>query len=429
MTAPLLTRTAPRPAASINQPTMLTPVAASRSRLEHLDVLRVLACLSVVTVHVVSTVNVWDGPVTNAVAHFFHYGREVFFFVMALVLVRSFAKTGRDDAMAATTFRLRRLRLLGVPYLVWTFLYLAMVAILPPLDRTAIVQAPLRYANALVVGDGYYHLYFLLVSVQFGLALPVFVRLLHFTAGQHGTVGRHAWVLGASAALQAGTLFCYHYLQLKPVNGYQAVIGESSLLAYQFWLVLGGLMAFHYERVHRWLANHWCLVTAVALVGVGVSQFVYWTAVRRGESPFIAGQTLQPVTMLWSIAAIGFLYVVAHAITSRAGARLLAIVRRLGVLSFGIFLLHPALLTLYTTAVHWSPVSPLNRALNTVAVLAALVAATTALAAVIHRTPASLALIGRPRKRRTARRARVTDDSEAAAVAGSRPRRPTTETG
>jgi len=58
--------------------------------------------------------------------------------------------------------------------------------------------------------------------------------------------------------------------------------GESSLTAYQFWVVAGGVAALHFEQFHAWLSRHRALV-GFALLGICLRHPVFFGDVARGR--------------------------------------------------------------------------------------------------------------------------------------------------
>ncbi len=367
-----------------------------------MDALRVIACLSVVLVHVISATMPIDGARANATSQFLHYGRHVFFFVSAFVLtfvyLRRHGATGEGGsgpAFDATRFRARRLRLIGVPYLIWTVAYLLWQLTTNP-DFISLYDAPERIVRALANGDGYYHLYFLLVTLQFGLIFPAFMWLLRRTRGYH------SWLFGSSLLVQLATVAVYYGLDRMPGNGYQPIVGEASLLAYQLWFVVGGLAAMHYDRFHDWILRNTAWIVLAGVMTVGLSQVVYWQEVNAGTGPFKAAYTLQPVTVIWSLVAVLLLYRLGVALMSTRFGWLSAAVRRIGVLSFAIYLLHPGVLFVQQFyGVPASELGPVSQLFYTAGMAVGVAGLSIAIGALLHRTPWSLALIGRPRRRRS----------------------------
>ncbi len=372
-------------------------------RLDHVDALRVIACLSVLLVHVVAGTAPmpFDDIRINAVGQFLHYGRHVFFFVSAFVLTFVYLRryestdaTAGGQAFDATKFRARRLRLIGVPYVIWTIAYM-LLQHFTYANYMSLGDAPQRVVTALANGDGYFHLYFLLVTLQFGVIFPAFIWLLRRTQGYH------IWLFTGSLVLQLATVAVYYEWDRMPGNGYQPIIGEASLLAYQLWFVAGGLAALHYERFHGWIMRNTAWIVLASVVAVGLSQAVYWQAVEAGTMPFKAAFSLQPITVIWSLVALLLLYRLGVALMSTRFGWLTDTIRQVSVLSFAIYLVHPAFL--FAQQFYGVPTWRLDvvpQLLYTAAMVVGVAALSIAIGAVLHRTPWSLALIGRPRHRR-----------------------------
>ena len=253
---------------------------AHLAHLAHVDAMRVLTCVSVLVVHVVANTNPFDSVSANAVAMVLHYSREVFFVVSALVLVYAYRPRLRPDGSMADAGRIRRRRLesVALPYLVWGSCYavVGLVAFMPPVQSLG--EVPLILVKAVVNGTAWYHLYFLVVSIQFGLVLPWFLRMLHATRGRHGRL------LAVSAVVQVATWTVYHH-GLLPGGWMRPLTGEASLLAYQFWLVAGGVVAFNIDRFHRWVVTHPRTVLASVLVGAVAAEAVFALQVALGMFP------------------------------------------------------------------------------------------------------------------------------------------------
>jgi len=292
----------------------------------------------------------------------------------------------------------RRVSVLGVPYLVWSTFY-AVLGLITAYSLWAAKRLPWTWFVGLLEGTDGYHMYFLLVSVEFAVVFPLFMWLLNVTRGHH------AALLVVSGALELATMAVFHYWY-QPDGWWRAVAGESSLTAYQFWVILGGLAAVHLEQMHRWLVAHrvlgWAAFGAVLLAITGW----YFAGVASGADPEFAGRSLQPVTVPLALAAIGAIYLGSVWIAGwveRGGdtGQRRSWPRRMLVtgtyLSFGIFLSHPAILTGLLILQRrlpggqaWHPLL----ATTLIGLLDLVLSIVVALA--ISKTPWSKALIGRP---------------------------------
>src|SRR5262249_29294203 len=153
------------------------PIAPRAARLPQIDVMRLLICASVVVTHVVGNANPWESVPANGVVNLLHYTRQAFFFISALVLVHA-SRRGPGQLR-------RRVSVLGVPYRVWSTVY-AGLGLITAYSWWAAKRLPWTWFVGLLQGTDGYHMYFLLVSVEFAVVFPLFLRLLEATRGHHG---------------------------------------------------------------------------------------------------------------------------------------------------------------------------------------------------------------------------------------------------
>lgn len=367
-------------------------------RLPQIDVMRLIVCFFVVATHVISNANPLEAVGSNAVVNVIHFTRQGFFFISALVLVHtSWARVGPDGRLAHERGQMRkRVSVLGVPYLLWSAFYVVL-GLVTAYSLWALKRLWWTYLAGLVQGTDGYHMYFLLVSVQFAVVFPLFVRLLHATRNHHGLL------LAISGTIEFALMGVYHYVG-EPQDWWRPFIGEASLTAYQFWIVLGGVAALHFQQMHDWLTRHRALVVGslVGIMAAGTALFFWELSI--GEQPEYAGRSMQPMTVPLSLATIGALYLLSVRI---AGMRAAWAQRALVVgtyLSFGIYLSHPAILT---GLLYLQRALPGGQAYHPVTVTTAILVLDFVLAVgvsyLLSRTRWSKALIGRPTMRRSAR--------------------------
>jgi peptidoglycan/LPS O-acetylase OafA/YrhL len=356
------------------------------------DMVRVLTFACVIGVHTISTVNPLDSVPGDAVVMLLHFTREAFFVLTAFVLTHRY----RDVGVQPVPFWRRRFLLVGVPYVVWSVIYTGLGLVTAPLPAGPALVALLR--NVLT-GTAWFHLYFLLVSLQFYLVFPLFRRLLLATRG------RHATLLVASAVLQVLTDLWLHdpapiglKAQLLPYLG-------SVLLSYQFFLVLGGVAALHATRVDSWIRSHTVLIVTAALLGGALAEGWYQWLIAHGVDAQFATDVFQPVMLPWSVAITAAFYAIGAAWADRrAGGPASRFVERASDRSFGVFLLHPTILWALTVAGATSPAARLPAPWSSFAVYAVAVVGALMIVEVLQHTALSLPLTGKSRAGKPASR-------------------------
>ncbi|GAA1630096.1 acyltransferase [Kribbella alba] len=348
-------------------------------RVPEIDLVRVVTFGAVVAVHAVSASFAARDLGGNAALMLLHYTRSGFFVFMAIVLVRSAERSGRTGKLR------RRLMLVGVPYLTWSVIYLVVSW------ATGGRNAPWDGAwLALLTGTAWYHLYFLLVTMQFYVALPAFLWLLRRTR-------QHPWALiGASLAVAIVVTGWLRYGHWSPglLGTYRQYAGQL-LPTYQLLFVVGGVAALHLDTVLDWLTKHRRAMLAGTLAAALAMEVLYFVSVAVGTQPDAVSDPIQPVMQIWAVVLVAGLGAAATRWIDN-GTPHVRWVDRASDLSFGVYLLHPLLL-LGLLDLSWVTAPP--AAVTAVLATALALAGSLLVTEVVRRSPASLPLTGRPRRR------------------------------
>ncbi len=346
--------------------------------------MRILTFLCVIAVHTISyTAGSADLPLFLLLG-LVHFTRDVFFALTAFVLLYTYLK--RPEPMR--TFWPRRFLLVGVPYVVWSLIYffanLAYTGTSSPPDVLLS-----RLLLEILTGQAWYHLYFLLVTMQLYLLLPALIWLVRRTRGHH------AAVLAVSGALQLIIVGCYFYFP-GAVSGLLAYKDEY-FFSYIFFLVAGAIASDHRGALFGWVRAHRpAIAVTTVLVGV-VSIGVFLLAIAAGRSPTAAVTPLQPIVMIWGV-AVCFAFLALGTVWAdrrRPGGFGTRFVTVASDRSFGIFLSHPLVLWVLL----WAGDAWLQKNVPTpwltLVVYILVVTGAILVAEAARRTPLSLALTGR----------------------------------
>ncbi|WP_188316330.1 acyltransferase [Solihabitans fulvus] len=368
------------------------PPALARGHLRQLDMVRTLTFLAVITLHSISATLVVTGTATSAVIMLLHASRYAFVFLTVFVLVHA----NRGRRLKVGRFWRRRLLLIGVPYVVWTAIYLAIGLHSGVVDPNNLAKTSL---DDLLTGGATYHLYFLLISAQVYLALPALRWLLRVTTGRHG------YLLAAAVLVQAAVAAVIQYAPLPTTDdttlGWLALHANMLLPTYAVLVIVAAVAATHLDEVQAWVdrngrAIRWIVAGAAAAT-------LAWFAVNVlvvGQAPWQASGAIQPLYVFWPVAAVLGLYALGCAWARQAnppGARALSWASDA---SFGIFLAHPAILQFVTTELGLgvdggSSHSGITRLLLAVGLT---LVGSALLVSLLRRTVLSLPLVGRPRR-------------------------------
>lgn len=394
----------PAPAARVSKPGHIGAV----------DLVRVLTFTAVIAVHVVASVNPSGSIPAGGALMLLHFSREVFFALTAFVLVHRYR-----DGLRVGPFWRRRFLLVGVPYLIWSVIYTGLALATAPQPPTETLMGALtQLVRNMLTGTAWYHLYFLLVAMQFYLLFPLFLRLLKGSAGHRG---RHWWLLAISAALQVGIDAGVHFAHPRSGIAAELVRYSGSFVgSYVFYLVLGGVAALHAEQVQAWVRKHPVIVLVAFILTSAAAEGYYLHSALGGfrghVSPLRASAVFQPVMVPWCAAVATALFALGVMWAARRGTGLGSRAVEIGSdYSFGVFLVHPMVLWALTHG----PSEWLSRQVSALWVTLIVLAATTGVsllaAEVLRHSPLSLVLTGKPRSLRP--RAVHSGRSESSALA------------
>jgi hypothetical protein len=368
----------------------------ARTHLYEIDALRVVTALCVVGVHVVAfTVIFTNSPVGElaqyAVKSSLHFTREIFLSISAFVLVYVYA----NHPFSIKAFWKKRGIAVLLPYVAWTIIY----------EYTKYLHVtPLQWIGQLALdlfdGKASYQLYFILLTIEFYLILPWFLRFMKWAAPHPW------WLLGISGALQIGLMVAdYSFVQVQPFIG--APVGvlfnihqDSMLPLYQFYLVVGGLAALYLPQVRGFLLRHgtWTIAAVVLSLAALLGNLWYQTYVTHMGLDF-GSSVFQPAIPFYALAVSAFLYLIAYRWAGGRAPRPPRGYKFWGLLSsisFGIYLMHVYFLNraLVTFAPNMPAAWP--EPLRVLIVYVYVSGCTCVLCTILLYTPILSMLIGRP---------------------------------
>ena len=312
----------------------------TRPRLAHVDAMRPLKQAIVITTHSLIFFAPAAGVAVGATELVTHVGRFAFMFISAAMLVYAYPDLTLGGLGA---FWRRRLLAVALPYALWTSVYFLLESIpnagvpgaFRPTGGITGSWAVTLHNFVYTLATGYYQLYFLILLLEFYLVYPAFVWLLRRTA-------RHHWLLaGASLVVQLALDALIHW-GVHP--GWMAGFwGMRLLWNYEAYLVVGGIMALHYDQVHTWLCRHWRLALGATVGSVAMAES-WFVLGDLGIINALAGQhdssgAYQPILLPTFLALIATIYLAGVAL---AHPRVPALVRALALSgadnSYGIYL-------------------------------------------------------------------------------------------
>jgi hypothetical protein len=237
------------------------------------------------------------------------------------------------------------------------------------------------------------------------------------------TVRHHKKILIGSLIVQLGISLAETYLPApSDPNSWLGQLWSNDgtiVFSYQFFLLAGCIAAFHYEAFQAWITAHsrfiWWGLAGSAALALGW----YGVNLAYGHTPGDATGVLQPEMLPWYGFVVLALYLVGSrwAARQQTGSLWQRIVHAASQRSFGVFLVHPAMLWVFLNEFGmWFPNNipqglPLTVSAYVFAVVTSLI-----FVEIVIRTPLAKILIGRERIRRAPKPVKAEAEPQPAAA-------------
>jgi len=296
-----------------------------RGKIEEGDFIKGVAIFGVILIHVTAyslrtTQPLTEGGLFFAMNQLGRFCVPVFFMLSGLLL---FYRYFGEETFPVKRFYQRRLLYILVPYLLWSLFYLGYGRLAHPETAPRSAEGTL---GALLIGEGYYHLYYIVVMVQFYLLLPFLIRAFRRFGGL--TAVSFAFLISLVASSTT-------WWELHSRLPWVLPFSEHAMRLFPVWLFyfcLGGWFGLKVGMVRKWLGK--IPLPAILLFFGSTGLFMLIDAFLRKQMGFF-----QVSVIAYSVASLLLLF---HLAEKGRGSW----VTLLGRHSFGIYLIHPWILNL-----------------------------------------------------------------------------------
>lgn len=326
-----------------------------KTHLGEADYLRVFGLIAIVYIHALgfflamTDAKTYSYIIQELSVNLLRFGRYVFMFVTGLVLFCRYNSSKPDTLQ----FYRRRFVNLVIPYAVWTAVYLLVQRWAEMVSWIGLAGFSALWLKNLIDGNAFFHIYYILVAIQFYLFFPLFTLIFKplnplrwvkiILAGGLLLSGSYYYLLeiqGANvAAMVAGT-------RLEAVTAMVLQYKDRLLFSYLAFYFLGGLAGLYFNEWRIWLARQRNLIFCGLVLSAGLvcgEYFYFYQHLGRNWEMTIS--VFKPSIFLYSIAIILVLSRLALALERRGFMR--SIITVLAANSLGIYLIHPAVLFVF----------------------------------------------------------------------------------
>lgn len=322
----------------------MSEISRARGKVEELDLLRALAAICVVIIHVTATPlvlgvkgSMYHVAVTLA-NQFARFSIPAFVFVTGFVLFYNYRNFGSVNWL--DYFR-KRITYVLVPYFLWSLFYFLLKQYIS-FREINLAEAALPFLKALLMGESFYHLYFVVLIFQFYILFPLVLPLWRRVDKYAGIVTLGIFTL---YLIWVGLLFYNIKPVASPVVNFIFHYQGKLFLTWLGFFVLGAYCASRLSEVrgflHRW--TNWLILGSVTLLGAMVVEFY-----NRIADPSVvisyAATSIRPLGIIFTVLTLMAIVAVAlrYLPSNSALARLTS---KISGQSYGIYLIHPLVLT------------------------------------------------------------------------------------
>jgi peptidoglycan/LPS O-acetylase OafA/YrhL len=318
--------------------TVESPPAGTRKRLDHIDAMRPVKQAAVISTHAL----IFFAPLATSTAvvgliMLTRFSRDAFLFVSACMLTYSYKDS---EKIALVHYSKRRFLSVGVPYLAWTVIYFFYTSLS---DVRGVPFYSFHFAAIFSVAGlhyflhillyGYYHLYYLIVIMEFYILFPLMMKFVRRYPQWHVQIMVFAFIW----QIAFGVLVSPHFAAFK-ISG---IIQTRLITSYAVYIIGGMIVALHLDPIHEWICAKARWIVAFTLVSALVAEVLSFET-RHGSIPgFMKTGTniFSPAILPFNIGAILCVYLLGvHLVSPDRRERTRAMVKSGSDNSYGVYL-------------------------------------------------------------------------------------------
>lgn len=317
-----------------------------RAKLNELDLVRAIAIIGVLMVHSTSaaTVTMLDSSsygLYNFLNNFFRIGTTTFILLSSFVLFYNYYPQPLT-AQRFKKFYRNRLSYIVIPYVLISGLYFSIKWYMNDKAWDLSVMLP-RFWDQLLVGKAHEHLYFVFINIQLYLLFPIILLLFK----------RFRWL--AASAIILGLALQWAFFILN--KDWHVPNRGSWSPTYFGQYFLGAWLGIYFDRIKSWLIIAkenvkrsriiaWIVLwsTWLAFGAVHVSFYYEMKQLKVFHKQWVYDIVWDGYTMLTPFVLLQVAFLIGNRMNRSWFFKGL---RHLGVVSFGVYLVHPLVLMVY----------------------------------------------------------------------------------
>ncbi|HHV79736.1 MAG TPA: acyltransferase [Firmicutes bacterium] len=367
--------------------------SALKDEIGALHLLRTIATTMIVALHVSAAYMVYSPPSSNAfrlgliLNQWSRISLPLFVFASGFGLFYGY---GKAVTFNIGSFLKRRVSKVWVPYLVWSFIYLALDDLQG--RSTGFLGLPLKqkaaeYLKWTFWGNVYTPLWFVLMISQFYLLFPLIRKKLALLQSPIRVLVIHFFIF---LVLILYLTRYVHYTGFCPLDVLQKYYAETPL-GWYYYFILGGVVALNWNRIkniplHAFGTVFFYLTTTVLVIAEA-----YYGFLSHGQYYLLRYGPIRPTVLINSMASLPCIYVLADRILKTRPVY--GLCRSVSRYSYGVYFVHPHMLNVLKFILDRSGLQ-YTRAIHLFALLGATTILSLLFCTIIDRTPLRSIFLG-----------------------------------
>lgn len=337
----------------------LSEIPVKKPRIHEVEMVRAIAFIATIFRHSLAAfiydrnMDLFAAAATCTLLSIARFGTPTFLFVTGFVLLYNY------EHIKYGVFLKKRFTKVIIPYVFWSVVYFVFIK-LASMDRSVNLVEDLKtIGNQIIHGSASYHLWFIIMILQFYILFPLFrAIILKFKGGKKwvglliGTIIYQVvamWVYskylpGLAAAAPEGSL-------IKELLLYR----DRSFLLWVLYFMMGGIFAVNYEEIKGHMMKYRKYIGMGAFLGLCYIIFVSMNkAVVEGAVVTVNYMLTSPVYLrmvTYSALTILTLFIFCTYLIKK-NSPVYPILRWIGKLSFGGYLVHAVYVSISARAVN-----------------------------------------------------------------------------
>lgn len=322
-----------------------------KTKIEELDYLRGLAMIAIVMQHVMGYVNhPWAGwgdkVALSVIWQLINFGVPAFVFISGASLFYSY---GSVEDFRYTPYLLKRIKLILLPYLLWTIIYYYSSKIQISVN---IWQQASDLFYYFITGRVSYHLWFVVMIFQFYLLYPLFLKAI--LAIKNTVATEKGILLIIMVFFLIYMVITWAYVDIVPGIGEKTdtsriylIIDKYSYLLFIWWIfyfVWGGIGGLSPDRFREWIRR---LIPYNIFIWCGLFFYQLYT--------YSAFSLYRPSVVLFVTSTIINIYQICVWLSRKENNIISQLLSQVSKYSFSIYLAHPLVLDLIATKLYSVP--------------------------------------------------------------------------